>query len=195
MANGSPEILDFLLTRRSVTAGKMKEPGPSEDELRTILQAGIRVPDHGKLGPWRFIVIRGEARAQLGDALADAYAKANPEANADAIEHERNRFTRAPMVVAVTSQLRETERIPEWEQVLSCGAVCQNMLHAAHASGFVAQWLTEWYAYDDDVKAALNVEPGHRIAGFVYIGSAAEPPKDRVRPELSDVVSEWRPRG
>ncbi len=187
----SNETLDLLLTRRSVTAKAMTVPGPDDATLKTILEAGIRVPDHGKLGPWRFVLIRGEARAKLGEVLVDAFKKANPAAEHATLDYERNRFMRAPVVVTVVSRLTPGHKIPEWEQLLSAGAVCQNMLVAAHAAGFVAQWLTEWYGYDDNVAKALGLGANERVAGFIYIASPVEPPKERVRPTLDDVVSEW----
>ena len=187
------EIIDFLLTRRSVTARNMTEPGPGDEQLHTILRAAHRVPDHGKLGPWRFIVLKGDARAEFGEVLGAAFVKANPDAFDELIEVEKERFQRAPVVVVVTSRLTPGHKIPEWEQTLSSGAACMNMLNAAHALGFAAQWITEWPAYNDDVAAALGVGEHERIAGFVYIGTAAEPPDERTRPEIGDIVTEWKP--
>lgn len=184
-------VLDLLLTRRSVKAGDMIEPGPDEATLQQILRAGIRVPDHGKLGPWRFMVIRGAARDRLGEAIAAAFQADSPEARPEDVAYERGRIARAPVVVAVACRINTERPIPEWEQVMSCGAACQNLLVATHASGFVAQWLTEWYAYDERVKAALGLGPEDRIAGFVYMGSAREAPRDRPRPDYDTVVSEW----
>lgn len=169
----------------------MTEPGPDDETLNTILTAAIRVPDHGKLGPWRFILIRGEARNKLGEVLVDAFKKANPAAEHATLDYERNRFMRAPVIVGVVSRVTPAHKIPEWEQLLSVGAVCQNMLVAAHAAGFVAQWLTEWYSYDATVAAALGLGENERMAGFIYIASPVEPPKDRVRPTLPDVLSEY----
>ncbi len=179
--------LDLLLTRRSVVARMMTEPGPDDQVLEQILRAAMRVPDHGRLCPWRFIVIRGAARENLGDVLAAATLVADPSCNERRLDLERSRFTRAPVVVCVVSRIVEG-KIPEWEQILSSGAACQNMLVAAHTSGYVAQWITEWYAYDPDVKRALGLEPNDRISGFVYLGSALEPPAERERPVYADVV-------
>lgn len=179
--------MDLLLNRRSVVARMMIEPGPNDDELATILRAGMRVPDHGRLCPWRFVIIRGTARENLGEVLAAATRMAEPEANEIRLELERGRFTRAPVVVCVVSRVLEG-KVTEWEQILSSGAACQNMLIAAHSSGYVAQWLTEWYAYDPDVKQALGLEPDDRIAGFVYLGSAAMAPAERERPVYENVV-------
>ena len=186
------EIIDFLLTRSSVKARKLIEPGPGEAQLDMILRASARVPDHGKLNPWRFIVFKGDARAEFGEVLAAAYRKRRPDASDERVEIEKRRFQRAPMVVAVTSRITRKHKVPKWEQTLSIGSACMNMLHAAHALGFAAQWLTEWPAYDADVAAALGVGRRQRIAGFIYIGTAAQLPKDRRRPALGDIVTEWQ---
>ncbi len=187
------EIIDFLLTRRSVTARNMVEPGPSDEQLDMILRAAHRVPDHGKLGPWRFIILKGDARAEFGEILGAAYQKENPDAFDELIEVEKERFQRAPVVVTVTSHITPEHKIPEWEQTLSSGAACMNMLNAAHAIGFAAQWITEWPAYNSDVADALGVGDNERIAGFIYIGTAAEPPEERRRPEIGDIITEWKP--
>ena len=185
------EIIDFLLTRRSVTARNLTEPGPSKEQLDMILRAAHRVPDHGKLGPWRFIILKGNARAEFGEILGAAYKKENPDAFDELVEVEKERFQRAPVIVAVTSRITPEHKIPEWEQTLSSGAACMNMLNAAHALGLAAQWITEWPAYNDDVANALGVGEKERIAGFIYIGTAAQPPDERTRPEISDIVIEW----
>ncbi len=186
------EIIDFLLTRRSVTARNLTEPGPSEEQLDMILRAAHRVPDHGKLGPWRFIILKGDARADFGEILGAAYQKENPDAFDELIEVEKERFQRAPVIVAVTSRITPEHKIPEWEQTLSSGAACMNMLNAAHALGLAAQWITEWPAYNDDIARALGVGEKERIAGFIYIGTAAQPPDERTRPEIGDIVTEWK---
>lgn len=189
----SPETVDLLLTRRSAKALTMVEPGPNEDELQTILTAGARVPDHGKLAPWRFIVFKGEARAAFGAELARIYAAVQPGATEDQIGFEANRLTRAPVVVAVVSRVTPGIKIPEWEQVLSAGAVCQNMLVAATALGFGAQWLTEWYAFDPQVNALLGLQENEKVAGFIYLGSESVAKDERPRPVLADITSEWTP--
>lgn len=188
------ETLDFLLKRRSVVVRNLSDPGPSDEELDTILRAAMRVPDHGRLTPWRFVLIKGENRVAFGKILGDAFRTANADAFDELVEVEEERFQRAPVVVAVISRVVKEHKIPEWEQILSSGAACQNMLHAAHASGFAAQWITEWPAYDPNVHAALGLEDGDQIAGFVYIGTAKEPPTERQRPEFGDIVSEWTPQ-
>lgn len=182
--------IDLLLTRRSVVANLMRGPGPGDEDLRSILEAGMRVPDHGRLTPWRFLLIRGEARYALGTVIARAFRRDNPEAEDARVELERQRLARAPIVVAVVSKVQKEHKIPEWEQVLSAGAACQNLLVAALSLGYAAQWLTEWYAYEPLVDEALGLAGDDRVAGFVYIGNA-DAPGDRARPAFDDVVSEW----
>ncbi len=181
--------LEPLIRRRSVVAKNLGEPGPDDQALEQILRAGVRVPDHGKLGPWRLQVLKKPAQALLGDILAEAYATDHPDAREEQIAFERVRPGRAPRLIVVSSRLHREHKIPEIEQLLSCGAVCQNLLNAAVLLGFGAQWLTEWPAYDDRVKAALGVPPDEHIIGFVSIGTPSEPPNERPRPEFETVVS------
>ncbi len=183
----APAALDLLLSRRSGSAKAMGNPGPSSQQLADILKAGARVPDHGKLFPWRLVVFEGDARGRFGDVLAQVL-EAEDERSKQ-IEEERNRFLRAPVVIAVVSSARESIKIPVWEQELSAGAVCQNILIAAHASGFVGNWLTEWYAYHPKVKEKIGLKPGERIAGFIYIGTATVELEERPRPEMDKIVS------
>lgn len=185
----APQTLDLLLSRRSGSAKSMTGPGPSPEELRTILTAGSRVPDHKKLFPWRFIVFEGEGRRRMGELLAKITAEDDPKASEERLGMERHRFTRAPVVVGVVSRVRENIPIPMWEQELSAGAACQNMLLAAHAMGYVGNWLTEWCAFDGRVRDALGLKAGERIAGFLYFGKSAEPLEERLRPNLDDIVS------
>jgi nitroreductase len=187
----SPETLDLLLRRRSTSAKAMGEPGPNAEQLNQILQASARVPDHGKLFPWRFLVVQGEAREKLGGILEDALVERKSDVSESLRRFERNRFLRAPVIVVVISSLKTEKPIPEWEQRLSAGAVCQNMLIASAAAGFGANWLTEWCAYDDIVTAKLDLAEGEKIAGFVYIGTASAPLTERDRPVLEDVVTHW----
>ena len=185
-----PETLDLLLSRRSGSAKTMTGPGPSPEELETILSAAVRVPDHGKLVPWRFILFEGDARKRMGDLLAECFAKTG-NFTAAQIEQERGRFVRAPVVIAVVSRAQERIPIPVWEQQLSAGAVCQTILIASHALGFVAQWVTEWCAYDHAVLERIGLKAGERIAGFIYIGQPAEPLEDRPRPELETLLTRF----
>lgn len=185
------EMIDLLLSRRSIVASSMTQQGPSAEQLEAILAAGHRVPDHGKLGPWRFIVFEGAARVAFGSVLRDAFTKANPDVDADRADLETLRFVRAPTVVAVVSRVIEHIKIPVWEQQLAAGAVCQNMLVAASALGFASQWLTEWYAYDETVAGVLGLGEGERVAGFIYLGGKAAQPTDRARPDLAERITRW----
>jgi len=194
MPQALPSALELLAARRSVKATDLAEPGPDEDTLRGMLEIAIRVPDHGKLGPWRFIVLRDEGRAGAGRALAERWRVLHPEATDEEAELEGARFLRAPVVVTVVSSPNpKAVKIPLWEQQLSAGAACQNLLNASLFSGFSAQWLTEWYAYDDGVAERFGLGEHERIAGFVYIGSQAEPPAERARPKFEARVSGWPP--
>ena len=187
----SQETIDLLLTRRSVKPMTMVEPGPTADETEIILRAGARVPDHGKLAPWRFILFRGEARAGFGKVLRARYLAVEPRANADQLKIEEGRLLRAPLVVAVVSRIVPSGKAPEWEQVLSAGACCQNMLVAATALGFACSWLTEWYAYDAEIAKALGLGSNERVAGFIYFGSESVAKDERDRPALADICTEW----
>lgn len=185
--------LDLLLSRQSVPARALREPGPDRRQIEQILSVGLRVPDHGRLVPWRFVCIQGDARRRLGQAVAEIFQEKNPGAPERQIDAERGRFSHAPVVIAVVSCVRNHPKIREWEQVLSAGACCLNILHAATAIGFAAQWVTGWCAYDADVKRILDLGNGERIAGFIHIGSASERPAERARPDLTAVTTDWNP--
>lgn len=189
----SKDALELLLTRRSVKAAMLVEPGPDAGQLATILTAAVRVPDHKKLEPWRFIVFQGDARAEFGRVLLKACAAEEKEPpSATRLETERTRLLRAPTVVAVVS--RPTPNVPaapEWEQILSCGAACQNLCLAANAMGFGTCWITEWYSYSPAVRDGLKLAANERLAGFVYIGTAKERQADRERPDLARITSRW----
>ena len=179
--------IDLLLSRRSGSAKAMEKPGPTRKQLEEILRAGARVPDHGKLFPWRFIIFEGKARNRFGDILAEVLEAEGERAKH--IEDERDRFLRAPLVIGVISCAREQIKVPVWEQELSAGAACQNILIASHALGFVANWLTEWYAYHPAVKEKIGMKPGERVAGFIYIGTSSVDLEERARPEMEKIVS------
>ncbi|QBR70374.1 nitroreductase [Beijerinckiaceae bacterium] len=185
------DTITLLRTRRSAPPAMMSGPGPSPQELEILLGLAARVPDHGKLIPWRFIVFEGEARARAGEVLADVYAEAHPGEDAQRIEVEKKRFCLAPLVIGVISCTAPHQKIPEWEQVLSAGAVCMNLMVAANAQGFASIWLTEWYAYDRAVLGRLGVRDNEKIAGFIYIGRADDPREDRARPMLADIVTRY----
>jgi nitroreductase len=185
--------LAHLLTRRSVSANSLGEPGPSPAEIEQILTAAARVPDHKKLVPWRFVLFEGDARKAFGGVLAEVCRNEEPDVGQFRLETEANRFMRAPLVVAVVSRVTKNPAAPEWEQVLSAGAACQNLLVAATALGYGAQWITEWYAYSDGVRAALRLADNERVAGFIYIGTPKEKPDERERPALADIAEVWKP--
>jgi len=184
-----PTALDLLLSRRSCKARDLVGPGPSKEELASILKAGARVPDHGKLVPWRFILFEGPARERFADILVNVLAREG--ATPSQADEWRARVTSAPVIIGVVSSARELIKIPVWEQELSAGAVCQNLLVAAHSLGFVASWLTEWYAYHPAVKQKLGLKPGERMAGFVYIGTPAIALEERPRPDMDAIVTRF----
>jgi nitroreductase len=185
------DALNLLKTRRSVKPVELAGPGLSAAEVDTLLTVAARVPDHGKLVPWRFIVFEGEARLKAGEAIAQAFQTRYPDAKPEQVDYERRRLARAPLVVAVVSRAAPHVKIPEWEQVLSAGAAAMSLVFAAHALGFAANWITEWYAYDRAVLDALGLAPHEKIAGFIHIGRPAVPPQDRPRPPLPDIVTRY----
>ena len=182
-------LRDYLSTRRSIPAFQMMEPGPGKSEIEEMLKLASRVPDHGKLAPWRFIVFRGEERARISAELAKMALAAKPDLSAEMIAVENSRLTRAPVVIAVVSTAAPHFKIPEWEQIMSAGAVCLNLLMAANALGYSSNWLTEWFAFDEKAYPLLGVKPGEKIAGFIHIGSPQVPPTERPRPELAEIVT------
>jgi nitroreductase len=186
-----PDALELLKTRRSLKPIELTAPGPSGAEIETLLTVASRVPDHGKLVPWRFIIFEGEARLAAGDAIVAAFRAKYPEAKPEQAEAERQRLARAPLVIAVVSRAGPHVKIPEWEQVLSAGAAAMNLVNAAHALGYAATWITEWYAYDRRVLDALGLAASEKIAGFVHIGRPGRPPEDRPRPPLAEIVTRF----
>jgi nitroreductase len=183
-------LLDYLKTRRSVGIGFLKEPGPSASELEQILSIGTRVPDHGKLTPWRLVVWQGDARVKAGEKLAEIAKQRNPMIDEPSLEAERRHFLPAPLTIGVISAPKNGK--PELEQLLSAGNVCFNLQHAAFALGFAATWMTRWVAFDAEGQQALGAKGGERFVGFVHIGTAAIKPEDRPRPPLGNVVSYWQ---
>lgn len=183
--------IDLLLTRRSAPPQTLVGPGPSPPELETLLKIASRVPDHGKLAPWRFIVFEGEARDRAGAIAARLLAIDDPKADDARLAVERGRFSRAPLVIAVVSRAAPHVKIPEWEQALSAGAACLNLVIAANALGYRSSWITEWCAYDRRFCEALGLAPHEKIAGFVHIGRPSALIEDRVRPALADIVTRF----
>ncbi|MDC8014903.1 nitroreductase family protein [Tahibacter soli] len=184
--------LKILDDRRSVPSRQLGEPGPSPGELDALLEAASRVPDHGKLVPWRFVLVRGGARARLGELLVAVNARKNPDVAPAALDKDRQRFNFAPLIVTVVGRIDEHHaKIPAQEQVLSVGCVAYNLLLGAQALGYGAQWLTGWAAYDADIAAALGLAANERIIGFVHIGTAREPAPERLRPDAKALTTEW----
>ena len=174
----SAETLALLARRRSAKIVQLGAPGPSEADIDALIRLAARVPDHGKLGPWRFVVITGEARARAGEALVP-----HAEGQAGGADFARTLFTRAPACVMVVSSAAPHPKIPEWEQLLSAGAACFALVLAAHAMGYAGCWLTEWPTYHAGARAALGLAEHERIAGFVYLGAAAAEATERERPD------------
>jgi nitroreductase len=192
MFNDASSPVSLLHSRRSGKARDMVAPGPDATQLDQILRAAVRVPDHGKLAPWRFVVVGADQRAALAALLLRAYIDEKPEAG----KLERaalDQFARqAPTLIVALSSPVTTSKIPLWEQQLTVGAACMNLLTAAHALGFVGNWLTGWPAYSDTVRDAFG-GPEDRIAGFFFIGTPARPLEERPRPEFNAVVCDWSP--
>lgn len=186
-----PEMLEMLKTRRSVKPMLMQGDGPNAAEIETILSVAARTPDHGKLAPWRFIVFEGDARLRASNVIASVFRADNPGADADTIAFEGKRLSRAPLVIAVVSTAKAHAKIPEWEQVLSVGAVCMNLTIAANALGYGTNWLTEWYGYDRRVLDRLGFGSHERMAGFIHIGKSSAPSQERERPALADIVTHY----
>ena len=184
----APAVLDFLAVRRSASAAMLREPAPTPEELNTLLRLAARVPDHGKLAPWRFIVLRGQAKAAFVTGLEEV-AGERPDAPKAAAKLFKIKVP--PLTVAVVSRASDGGEIPPWEQILSAGAVCTLLTVAAQAMGYGANWITDWYAYDERAKALLGLAPGEQVAGFIHLGTCPEAPQERVRPEMADVVSMW----
>jgi nitroreductase len=186
-----PDAIELLKIRRSVKPREMTAPGPSPAELETILTIGARVPDHGKLAPWRFIVFEGDARVRAGEVIAKVFVRRNPAAEAAAIEVEKKRLTDAPLVIGVVSFTRSHPKVPAWEQQLSAGASAMNIVTAATALGYGACWLTGWFAFDRDVLDGLGLKADEKLAGFIHIGTPSKPNEERPRPALSDIVTRF----
>lgn len=185
------QLIDYLTSRRSVTLPFLSGPGLDEAELETLLTIATRVPDHGKLAPWRLVVYQGEDRKQIGAKLADIFSANNPDASEDMIEQERNRFLPAPLTIGVISTAQPHPKIPELEQVLSAGCVAFNLVHGAFALGYAAHWVTRWFAFDEAASTMLGAKTGEQFVGFVHIGTPQTILEDRDRPALEDVVSYW----
>ena len=184
---------DLLGERRSVPSRLLGEPGPTPDQLERLFAMAIRVPDHGRLTPWRLLLIRNDARRRLGECLARIHRHADPAVPDAVVAKDLDRFNFAPLIVAVIARVTPGHKVPEQEQILSAGCVAYNLLLGAQALGFGAQWLTGWAAYDRDVAALLGLGENERIVGFIHVGTPREPAPERVRPDSAALVSEWQP--
>ena len=188
----SKSVSNFLLKRRSVTAKTMQASNVTNEDLNIIIASGLRVPDHGALSPWKIIIFKGESRENFGKLfLGKRFKELNPNASKEDIIFEENRFLRAGIVICIISSPVPHDKIPIWEMQLSSAAVCQNILLCAQSLGYAAQWITEWYSYDEVITQELTNNDDDRISGFIYIGKKENEPKERIRPELSKVVSYW----
>lgn len=188
-----PPSLEQLETRRSTPAKQLQEPGPDDATLLQMLHAAVRVPDHGKRTPWRFLRIAGDARVALGEALVARTLQLNPDAGPAAIDKDRQRFCHAPLIIAVIARLGHDEKVPETERAASAACVCFMLLQAAQACGFGAQWLTGWPAYDTATLQLLGLSENERIAGFIHIGTPKLQVRERDRPDATDLLSDWTP--
>jgi nitroreductase len=185
------ETIALLRRRRSLPPQGMTGPGPTPEETEALLKIASRAPDHGKLAPWRFLVFEGAARDRAGAIAAEILTRDDPAISEARRQAELTRFSRAPLVIAIISRAGPHVKIPEWEQVLSAGAVCMNLVIAANAMGYVTAWLTEWCAYDRRFCEAIGLGASEKVAGFVHIGRPNMVSEDRARPALADIVSRF----
>lgn len=189
--NDISSILALLHSRKSASAKAMGEPGPSAAQIAEILDCAVRVPDHGKLTPWRFILFEGEARASFGKVMRTRWQELHPEHGEESLEFAAGLLLRAPVVIAVVSAAAEHPKIPLWEQQLSAGAVCQTMLLAATALGIGCQWNTGWLVYDPVMAKAMGLTPHEKVAGLIYLGTPKVPLEDRPRPDAARLLTRW----
>ena len=194
MLNDRSSLLDLLRTRRSGRPRDLAEPGPKAEELKQIMAIAMRTPDHGKLHPWRFVHVPADRRGAFAELLQAAYRIDNPDPGRLEVEANERFARQAPTLIVAMSSPTEGHKIPLWEQQLSCGAACMNLVLAAHAMGYAAGWVTGWAAYSPAVLAAFGAPP-ERIAGFIFLGTPGAELEERLRPEAGDLVSEWTPPG
>ncbi|WP_254574606.1 nitroreductase family protein [Stenotrophomonas acidaminiphila] len=186
-------FLQALDQRRSVPSLQLAEPGPDDATVLAMLAAAVRVPDHGKLVPFRVLRLRGDARHALGDYLARRSRERTPDASLAAVEKDRQRFSHAPLVLTVVARLQDNPKVPEQEQLLTAGCVCFALLQAAQGFGFGAQWLTAWMAYDEGVARHLGVAANERIVGFIHVGTPRMRAPERARPDPASLLQDWQP--
>ena len=186
-------FIESLMTRRSPKLSMIGEPGPNRQQIDELLTAASHVPDHGRLVPWRFVVVEGHHRSELSQTIRRRFDALHPDASAERAAKMRSRLTQAPVVICLIFCPKNQPKIPEWEQMLTVGAVGMNVLHAARAMGFAGLWLTEWYAYDEVVTKDLGLRTDERIAGFFHIGTALHTQPQRERPSIDEIVSMYHP--
>ncbi len=187
----SQAVIDFLLSRKSPPISQLREPGPDDAQIDLMIRVATRIPDHGLLEPWRFILYRGAARARIGEFFAKRAGEREGALSEQRIAQEQARFTRAPLVIGVISSPKAHERIPEWEQFLSGGNAAYSLVLSAHALGFGANWVSNWYADDAPSRTFLGLAPHERVIGFVHIGTYQTKIPDRPRPDPSAIMTEY----
>lgn len=190
-ARASADARQLIALRRSVSKRGLIEPGPSGEALDILLTVAARVPDHRRLAPWRFLVFEGQSRQDFNARAVEIQKQENANATETMLADTAGYFTRAPVVIAIISSPDVTHKTPVWEQELSCGAVCHNLLLTANASGWAGCWLTEWIAFSDGINALLGLSEHERVAGFIYLGTAKENPQERLRPDVSTKIQRW----
>lgn len=188
----SPDARQLIALRRSVSKRSLCEPGPDTETLNELLTVATRVPDHRRLAPWRFLVFEGDARNAFNERAVEIQKHEDPAASETMLADTAEYFTRAPVVVAVISSPDPSHKTPVWEQELSCGALCQNLLLAANASGWAGCWLTEWIAFSPGVNDLLGLTEHERIAGYIYLGTAKDAPQERMRPDAMSKITRWQ---
>ncbi len=184
-------VIDFMLARKSAPINELSGPGPGEEDIQTMIRIASRVPDHGRLAPWRFILYRGDGRREIGDKLAElAESREGPLADARR-EQERTRFSRAPLVIGVVSVPRDNPKIPQWEMFLSGGMAAMNLIIAANALGYATNMITNWYSDVPEGRAILGLAPHEKVVGFVHVGTHAGEVMERPRPDPAGLVSDY----
>ncbi|WP_442577404.1 nitroreductase family protein [Mesorhizobium sp. ASY16-5R] len=184
-------IIDFMLARGSAPIHELKGPGPTDDEIALMLKIATRIPDHGRLEPWRFILYRGDVRHRIGEALAELVDKVEGPQPEGRKQKERERFSRAPLVIGVVSSPKPNMKIPEWEMFLSGGAAAMSLLVAAGGLGYGANWISNWYSEVPEGRTLLGLAPHERVIGFVHIGNYAGPAPERPRPDVSKLYADY----
>jgi nitroreductase len=185
-------LIDYLSSRRTVPSVLLDDPGPNADTIDALIKIAARVPDHGKLAPWRFIVYDKAVRAATNAWLVERAGQLSDHGATGPEAEKARRFAHAPTVIGIVSSPRDHPKIPLWEQQLSAAAVCLNLIHAAHAHGFSAQWLTDWFSYDADAADFLGAKDNERFAGFIHIGTPSVAPSERDRPDTIALTTHWR---